>query len=143
NISKREKKILELLLEQKNGVTLDLLTELLHVSNRTIYRELSSLESTLAKYQIKLVREPDKGYHLIGSSVSLHELQENLNHSSKELSAQQRQSILVIQLLLSEEEIKMEALAVDLEVSVGTIQSDLQSIEEIFKEYKIEIQRKK
>lgn len=143
NISKREKKIIELLLEQKNGVTLDFLTEALRVSDRTIYREMSSLESTLAKSQIKLVREPDKGYRLIGNAVALQELQENLHDSSKELSVQQRQSILVIQLLLNEEEVKMEALALELQVSVGTIQSDLQSIEEIFKDYKIEIQRKK
>ena len=143
NISKREKKIIELLLEQKNGVTLDFLTETLHVSNRTIYREVLSLESTLAKYQIKLVREPDKGYRLIGNSVAFQELQESLYHSSKELTVQQRQSLLVIQLLLSEEEVKMEALAIDLQVSIGTIQSDLLSIEDIFKDYEIKIERKK
>lgn len=143
NISKREKRILELLLEQKNGIPLDLLTDLLHVSNRTIYRELSSLENELAKRQIKLIRGLDKNYRLAGNLNVLQELKENLEDSSKELSAQQRQSLLVIQLLQSEEELKMEALAVDLQVSVGTIQSDLQAIEEIFKGYKIGIQRKK
>nr|WP_281173157.1 PRD domain-containing protein [Carnobacterium funditum] len=142
-MSKREKKIIELLLEQKNGVTLDFLTETLHVSNRTIYREVSSLESLLATYQIKLVREPDKGYRLIGHAIAFQDLQKDLYLSSKELTVQQRQSLLVIQLLLSEEEVKMEALAIDFQVSIGTIQSDLLSIEDIFKDFKIKIQRKK
>lgn len=142
-ISKREKEIIEILLEQKNGVTLDYLSDELKVSNRTIYRELSSLESTLAKYQIKLIREADIGYRLVGKPASFKELQQQLSASPEELTAQQRQSALVIKLLMQEKEVKMESLAMDLQVSVSTIQADLVSIEEVFKAYKIDIERKK
>ena len=142
-ISKREKEIIEILLEQKNGVTLDYLSDELKVSNRTIYRELSSLESTLAKYQIKLIREADIGYRLVGKPASFKELQQQLSASPEELTAQQRQSALVIKLLMQEKEVKMESLAMDLQVSISTIQADLVSIEEVFKAYKIDIERKK
>ncbi len=142
-ISKREKEIIEVLLEQKNGVTVDYLSDELKVSNRTIYRELSSLESTLAKYQIKLIREADIGYRLVGKPALFKELQHQLSASPEELTAQQRQSTLVIKLLMQEKEVKMESLAMDLQVSISTIQADLISIEEVFKEYKIDIERKK
>lgn len=142
-ISKREKEIIEVLLEQKNGVTVNYLSDELKVSNRTIYRELSSLESTLAKYQIKLIRESDIGYRLIGKPALFKELQQQLSDSPEELTAQQRQSMLVIKLLMQEKEVKMESLAIDLQVSISTIQADLISIEEVFKAYKIDIERKK
>lgn len=142
-ISKREKEIIEVLLEQKNGVTVNYLSDELKVSNRTIYRELSSLESTLAKYQIKLIRESDIGYRLIGKPALFKELQQQLSASPEELTAQQRQSMLVIKLLMQEKEVKMESLAMDLQVSISTIQADLISIEEVFKAYKIDIERKK
>ena len=142
-ISKREKEIIEVLLEQKNGVTVNYLSDELKVSNRTIYRELSSLESTLAKYQIKLIRESDIGYRLVGKPALFKELQQQLSDSPEELTAQQRQSMLVIKLLMQEKEVKMESLAMDLQVSISTIQADLISIEEVFKAYKIDIERKK
>ncbi|MER2227400.1 MAG: BglG family transcription antiterminator [Carnobacterium sp.] len=142
-ISNREKKIIEILLEQKNGVALDYLSDELQVSNRTIYRELSSLESTLAQYQIKLIRELDIGYRLVGKPALLRELQQQLYASPEEFTAQQRQSALVIKLLMQENEVKMESLARDLQVSISTIQADLVSIEEVFQAYQIEIERKK
>ncbi|AEB30082.1 transcriptional regulator MtlR [Carnobacterium sp. 17-4] len=142
-ISNREKKIIEILLEQKNGVSLDYLSDELQVSNRTIYRELSSLESTLAQYQIKLIRELDIGYRLVGKPALFRELQQQLYASPEEFTAQQRQSALVIKLLTQENEVKMESLAIDLQVSISTIQADLVSIEEVFKAYQIDIERKK
>lgn len=141
-ISNREKIILTLLLNQKNGVTIDYLSEKLDVSTRTVYRELSSLESTLAQYQIKLERGTE-GYYLQGNQVFIAELKNEMSGSPEELTTKKRQRLLIIRLLLEETEIKMEALAHELHVSTGTIQLDLQSIEEMFEEYNIKIQRKK
>lgn len=125
-----------------NGVTIDYLSEKLDVSTRTVYRELSSLESTLAQYQLKVLRDSD-GYHLKGKQVFIDELREEMQGSAEELTTKQRQSLLVIKLLLEEEAVKMEALAYELGVSTSTIQLDLQSIEEMFEDYDIKIIRKK
>lgn len=141
-ISNREKIILEHLLNQKNGVTIKYLANRLNVSTRTIYREISSLESTLAQYQLKLQKEDD-GYFIQGNPKFIEELQAEIYNASDELTTKKRQSLLMINLLLESSEIKMESLAYDLKVSVGTIQQDLQTIDEIFKEYNIQIKRKK
>lgn len=141
-ISNREKIILEHLLNQKNGVTIKYLANRLNVSTRTIYREISSLESTLAQYQLRLQKEED-GYYIKGNSKFIEELQSEIYNASDELTTKKRQSLLMINLLMEPHEIKMESLAYDLKVSVGTIQQDLQAIEEIFKEYDIQIKRKK
>lgn len=141
-VSNREKIILNVLLNQKNGVTIDYLSEKLDVSVRTVYRELSSLESTLAQYQIKLEREAE-GYFLIGDQNFIDELKSEMSGSPDELTAKKRQKLLVIKLLLEDTEVKMDSLAYDLNVSPGTIQLDLQSIEEMFSDYNINIHRKK
>lgn len=141
-VSNREKVILNVLLNQTSGVTIDYLSEKLEVSTRTVYRELSSLESTLAQYQIKLLRDSN-GYRLNGKSVFINELRQEMQGSPEELTTKQRQSLLVIKLLLEEIEVKMEALAYDLGVSTSTIQLDLQSIEDMFEEYAIHVERKK
>lgn len=141
-ISNREKIILDLLMNQKNGVTIDYLSDKLDVSTRTVYRELSSLESTLAQYQIKL-RKETAGYYITGNQLAINELEEEMHGSPEVLTTKKRQSLLIIKLLLADNETKMEALANDLGVSTGTIQLDLQSIEELFLDYNIEIHRKK
>nr|WP_244244715.1 transcription antiterminator [Marinilactibacillus kalidii] len=134
--------ILALLLNQKNGVTINYLANQLEVSTRTIYREIASLESTIAQYQLKLAKEND-GYSIEGNKDSVEELKTELYTSSDELSSKKRQSLLMITLLLEEEEIKTESLAYQLKVSAGTIQQDLQTIEDIFKEYDIKILKMK
>lgn len=141
-LSNREKKLVNIFLEQPNGVTIDYLSEQLSVSNRTTYRVISSMESALAQFQIKLIRDT-KGYQLIGKEILLEKLKEQIRTPLEELSVQQRQSKLIIALLMEKEEVKMESLAIDLNVSVGTIQSDLISIEEMFNEYQIKITRRK
>lgn len=141
-ISNREKSILNLLLNQKKGVTIDYLSEKLDVSTRTVYRELSSLESTLAQYQIKLQKESE-GYHLRGKQDFIDELKQEMEGSPEELTSKKRQSLLIIRLLLEDQETKMESLAYDLGVSTGTVHLDLQSIEEMFEEYNIQVERKK
>lgn len=141
-LSNREKQIVTILLEQPSGVGIEYLAEQLSVSTRTMYRIIASLESTLAQSQIKLLRDSN-GYRLDGQEVLLEQLQNQLQKAGSELTAQQRQSQLIITLLKETEAIKMEALAFDLNVSVGTIQGDLTSIEEMFQEYNIQIQRQK
>lgn len=141
-LSNREKKIVNILLEQPSGVGIEYLAEQLTVSTRTMYRIISSLEGTLAQSQIKLIRGSN-GYQLNGQGVLLEQLRHQLQETGSELTVQQRQSKLIITLLKETEAVKMDALAADLKVSVGTVQSDLDSIEELFQEYTIQIKRQK
>lgn len=143
-LTQREKKIMMLLLNQPKGILIDYIRNQLKVSERTVYRDMKSLEDVLANYRIKISNDSKRGYFLKGSLENLHQLQKELDLNwSEELTTQQRQSLLIIELLTAEEEIKTEALANQYKVGISTIQLDLQAIEETLKAYHIEIQRKK
>lgn len=143
-LTQREKKIMMLLLNQPKGILIDYIRNQLKVSERTVYRDMKSLEDVLANYRIKISNDSKRGYFLKGSLKNLHQLQKELDLNwSEELTTQQRQSLLIIELLTAEEEIKTEALANQYKVGISTIQLDLQAIEETLKAYHIEIQRKK
>jgi len=142
DLSNRERVIIRYLLEQRKGVTVDLLSEKIGVSHRTIYREMSRLEATLSQLNIALKRDKE-GYSLEGKRIFFDELEEMLGNETVELSPVQRQSKLIILLLLENAPIKMEALAHDLKISVGTIQSDLQQAQDMLDDYGITIERQK
>lgn len=50
----KEKQLLELLLLNKTGISLEVLAREMEVSSRTIYRELAIAEDTLSLYKIAL-----------------------------------------------------------------------------------------
>jgi len=141
-LSNREKMIIRYLLEQRKGVTVDLLSEKIGVSNRTVYREMSSLEDTLSQVNITLKRDKE-GYSLEGKRLFFEELENLLSDEMVELTPVQRQSKLMVLLLFADVPVKMEALANDLGVSIGTIQSDLQQVQDVFDDYDITIERQK
>lgn len=143
-LSKREKLLLTLLMNQPSGVTVSFLIEKLDVSRRTVYRELSNAEETLDNFGLKLVKDA-KGYIIVGDKENLDKLRNSISEKKllDDFSKKQRQRILIIKLLLAEDELKIDGLAIDLGVSASTIQSDLQSIEQMFQEYKIEVERRK
>lgn len=143
-LSKREKLLLTLLMNQPSGVTVSFLIEKLDVSRRTVYRELSNAEETLDNFGLKLVKDA-KGYIISGDKANLDKLRNSISEKKllDDFSKKQRQRILIIKLLLAEDELKIDGLAIDLGVSASTIQSDLQSIEQMFQEYKIEVERRK
>ncbi|WP_347298332.1 BglG family transcription antiterminator [Dolosigranulum savutiense] len=143
-LSKREKLLLTLLMNQPSGMTVSFLIEKLDVSRRTVYRELSNAEETLDNFGLKLVKDA-KGYIIAGDKENLDKLRNSISEKKLlgDFSKKQRQRILIIKLLLAEDELKIDGLAIDLGVSASTIQSDLQSIEQMFQEYKIEVERRK
>lgn len=143
-LSGRELYIITIMLEQPSGVSVQLLSDRLEISRRTIYRDLSQLEQTLIPLKIALVKD-SKGYKLQGDSKHINQLRMYVMNTTVELeyTPKQRQRMLVIQLLLAQEVVKIDYLAHILRVSASTIQSDLQSIEETFNDYGIRIDKKK
>lgn len=142
--SNREIKMVFLLLNHRNGLTRDDLSRNLQVSRRTIYRELSSLEATLAKIQIKLIKK--KGYYcLIGEPTTLKRLRHKISklRLTGFLDIQRRQSAEISRLLLANKVLTMENLAYEFNVSVSTIKQDLNAIEPILLDYRLNLFRKK
>lgn len=142
--SNREKQILKLLIEYKEGVTQSELQDLLQISKRTLYREMSSIEKSLKTFEVQLVKPRGKGYRLIGEDEQLAEIKKLVqDKESVPLDNIQRQSALAASLLLADEEQTVEGLAVDFEVSSSTIHADLQIVEESLKEYSLQLERRK
>lgn len=61
----REQLILKNLRHLDHGLTVADLQKILKVSRRTVYRELASLQASLAREEIQLIKPKDQGYQLI------------------------------------------------------------------------------
>lgn len=140
----REKQILKLLVEYTEGITQPKLQDLLHISKRTLYREMSSIEKSLRVLEVQLVKPRGKGYRLVGEETQLAELKKLVQEKeTAPLDTIHRQSALASSLLLASEEQTIEGLAMDFEVSPSTIHADLQVVEESLKEYSLKLERRK
>lgn len=144
-LSEREKKILQLLIEYRQGISQEDLQLQLGVSKRTVYREISSLEKSLVPLEIQIVKPRGAGYRLVGSEDGIQELKEEMNNQDElfTLDNIQRQSAITVRLLTFDTEIPIEDLADEFEVSTTTINTDLQAIEPSLQEYDLKLERKK
>lgn len=141
----REKKILSLLLDYPNGITSEELQDILQVSKRTVYREISSIEKTIKSQDIQIIKPRGAGYRIVGETVNLENLRQQLEEKQAEQFTDnvQRQSAIVCSLLLLDEVETVEGLAIDFKVSPATITSDLAVIEKSLIDYRLELQRLK
>ena len=120
-LTDRERHIVSILLNAPSGVKVKELTDLLDVSRRTVYRELSSLEETLAHSNVSIINQRGMGYQLEGDEEKIHSLGRQIEEAQpSEMTIQERQRALSLRLLLSES-LTMETLADELRVSPSTI----------------------
>ncbi|MCD5003022.1 BglG family transcription antiterminator [Enterococcus saccharolyticus] len=142
--SNREKQILTLLVEYSEGITPQELQTQLQISKRTLYREMSSIEKSLRPLEIQVVKPRGKGYRLVGEVDKIANMKHIIQKDKQiPLDNVHRQSALVSNLLLADEEQTIEGLAIDFDVSPSTIHSDLQLIEESLKDYSLTLERRK
>ena len=139
----KEKQLLELLLLNKTGISLEVLAREMEVSSRTIYRELAIAEDTLSLYQIALNKKLGTGFYLSGEIEELNRLKKDLLNTDLIFDSKDRQSYLICQLLLAKDNVKLIGLAQDFNVSPGTINNDLTKIAEIIEGFQMTLQRGK
>lgn len=140
----REKKILQILLESPNGISRKHLEELLQVSKRTIYRELSNLEITLIPYQLSISYIRHLGYQLKGNQEQINQIKEQIEVDQWDfIDPYERQKAIIAYLLLSDEDILLEGLAWDFKISLATIQKDLHTIEQILEKEQLFLAKSK
>lgn len=142
--SSRLKKILEVcLMNQGEYVSFDDLAERLKTSRRTIFRELHDVDEQLKPYGVRLVTQSGKGIHVEGDEGHCSELLHELHASQIQyLNKEDRQNMLIFELLRSDELQKLIHYANIFQVSEATISNDLETISSWFQLYHIEIQRK-
>ncbi len=130
-LSVHEVEVIGALLRQPDGLTAADLGERLGVSPRTVHRNLQSASDFLDSRGLTLVRQAGRGLRVEGPSGARERALADLRDAASEASTpQERQVSLLRRLLLSDEPVKLRALASGVKVSVGTVSRDLDGVEE-------------
>lgn len=143
-VTERQKGLLQILLETREGISLSELEERLGTSRRTIYREIALLRPALDDVGLKLENKKRR-LRLLGDEQDIQALASELRETrgQTEMNADERANALVVLLLLCDEPQKIAGLALELKVSEATVQSDLNAVAEILRKYQIELVRTK
>ncbi|SEN90839.1 mannitol operon transcriptional antiterminator [Amphibacillus marinus] len=143
-ISGRERRIIEELLNNENGITIEKLARALDVSSRTIHRDLKVVESILDEHDLLLNKKTGVGVSLEGDKANKERL--NLSMTQVEYTdytPEERHAIILTSLLEALEPIKLFTLANELNVTIATVSNDLDKLEAILEEYKLSLVRKR
>ena len=142
NLSAREKKILAVLFKTNNYITASYLSKLLGVSEKTIYRDLKSIQYNF-KSQNLIQQDRGKGYHL-NYTPSL----KNILYNSKQQNTffgidveTRRRNITVLLLLQTPVETSINKLAELYFISNASIVNDLNTIEQELLQYNLSLIR--
>ncbi|MEH7414748.1 PRD domain-containing protein [Neobacillus drentensis] len=143
-ISARERQILEILLKTNDETTVKDLADLIGVSGRTIHRDLKNIEDILDEYNLTLQKKSGVGVQLTGEKKRIEDLELYLfNLSHTEYTPEERQTIMLCELLETNEPVKLLALATDLNVTIATVSSDLTKLEEKLKSFGLDLIRRR
>ncbi|PFJ49542.1 sugar transporter [Priestia megaterium] len=143
-ITSREKSIIELIIKPGRKHTALSIATFLNVSVRTIHRDLKAIESTLEKFDLRIVRTQDEGLMIKGKNEHIFRLiQELMKIKSTNQSPQERKLILLIILLEEGDLFKLKTLAKELGVSITTLNTYLDEITDWLKIFEVFLYRKR
>jgi len=143
-ISSRERELIGILLTSQKEIPIKEIAEKLQVSNRTVHRDLKNIEEILKEFHLTLVKKSGFGVQISGEESGKEQLKRKiLQMSHTEYTPEERQMILLITLLESNEPVKLISLANDLYVTVATISYDLDKISERLEKYGLSLIRKR
>ncbi|RDW22179.1 transcriptional antiterminator [Oceanobacillus arenosus] len=144
NITSRERRITDLLLKSGKEITVKAIAEALEVSERTVHRDLKSIEKILSDYHLTLVKKSGVGIQIIGDDADRLQLQFALtNVSVYDFSPEERQSVILATLLEMNEAVKLFTLADELKVTDATISHDLDQLEKELAAFQLVLIRKR
>jgi mannitol operon transcriptional antiterminator len=129
-VSKRQRQIIEMLIERKNEMTAAEIAQVLKLSTRTIHRELPEIEAILYASGVTLQKKAGTGIQIYASPEDIDHLKKHLLLAdSSEYSPDERKVLVICRLLETEEPIKLFALSYDLQAAIPTISSDLDELQ--------------
>ena len=141
--SSRLKKILEYCLERDEYVKVDTLADKLKISSRTVFRELKDVDTDLAEYGCCLESKQGKGLRILGNSEQKEALLKELRiQGIQYLNKEERQNLLLFELLRENQIEKLIHYANLFQVSEATISNDLDSIEPWLEKNQLQLMRK-
>lgn len=123
----RQRDILKDILDNKN-IDIDDIAQKNKVSIRTIYRDIEKITDNLSSFHLQLNKENNK-YVIEGNHENLLELKHILANTFYELTPFERKKIILKELLISKEPIKLEYFAKVFDLTPPTISYYLKDIE--------------
>lgn len=144
-ISNREKRIIESLLKNPHSfLTIRQIAQDLGVSSRTIHRELKYVEQTLERLHLELLRQPNKGLKISGSSEQFDQLTDQLDAMDVlDLSMDERKVIILYTLIKAKDPVKLYSLASEIGISINKLNKELSVLEADLTRYHLELQKKR
>lgn len=145
-LTSRQKAIIEILTKftATKPVTIAAISQKLKLSSRTILREMPYIEKWLSENEFKFIRKPGVGLVLdesIENQKLILELLE-IEHVEKEYSKEERQRLILGELLATKEPLKSYYFTSKFKISDGTLSNDLDAIEKYLKPFRIKTVRK-
>lgn len=143
-ITSREKSIIDLVMKTSGKHTPQSLASYLHVSVRTIQRDLKAVENILKSFELLLKRTTNDGLMIEGKNEHIFKLMQQLYyvHPTDETPEEKKLQLLII-LLHEGSFFKIKVLAHQLGVSVTTLASYLDDLTNWLEKFTIELSRKR
>lgn len=144
-ITARQRQILLLLMDRKEGMTAAEIAAEVGVSVRTVHREMEEIEISLEAYGLLLHKKSGTGIRIEGhSEEDIEELRARLlSDKPVDFSGEERRILVLCNLLDTDEPVKLFALAHSLKVTVATISNDLDELEPWTKRFGLELIRRR
>lgn len=142
----RQKKIIEIIADKKNNspITIADISERIKVSTRTILREMPYVERWINNHNFKFIKKPGVGLKIDEDDKNKQLLMELLEAADikKEFSKSERLKIILSELIKNNEPLKLYYFMSLLNVSEGTLSTDLYDLQDYLKNFNMEIKRK-
>ncbi|MEX1029761.1 MAG: BglG family transcription antiterminator [Paenibacillaceae bacterium] len=143
-VSNRQRQIIEILLEQTNEMTVADIAQTIHVSPRTVHRELAEIEVILEAFGISLLKKAGIGIQIYANEDQLRNLEIQLaNMETTEYTAEERKVLILCKLLDHDEPIKLFAISHDLQAAIPTISNDLDELESRIRKHGLSLVRRR
>ena len=142
-LSAHEIELIGALLRHPEGLTVADLADRLGVSARTVHRDLQSASEFLGSRDLTLVRQAGRGVRVEGTTGARDRALEDLHDMDAAApTPEERRVSLLRKLLVSDEPVKLRALASGVKVSVGTVSRDLDGMENWLADLDLSLLRK-
>lgn len=140
-LTTREKVILETLLKNKSGNTLDYFSSQLKVSRRTVQRDLKNVSHTLATFHLSLSKT-EQEFQIAGTNANMFKLAQELHQAEALDQTPEEKNWLLLKILAHQQEpYKLSSLATDVGVSVQTASSYLDVLSEWLTPLQVSVER--
>ena len=145
-LNSRQKEIIKILTKStiNKPITTSMIAKELSLSSRTVLREMPKIEAWLDENEFKFIKKPGVGLIIdenLDNQQLILELLE-IEKIKKQYSKEERKKIIVGELLIAKEPLKLFYFTSQLRVSEGTLSGDLDAIEIWLTKFNIKLIRK-